>query len=354
VGKTLLIIRLDDIGDYLLFRNQLPMYKKSERWRKYSITLLGNSSWKEIFTRFDADCVDDIIWVNKGEYLSSAPYRSRIWAQLRGRGFETVIAPSRTRPLLLDDLCRLAAAPLLAIGSTNTYIHPSWNQLSDGLYQHLFTRSDVNSHEFHFNGQFSAWVCGGRFDGSRPSIDCGADESSGSVSSDIICFIGSNTRSRRWPARRWIEFINLYRRRYSGKVILAGSSRAELELAVAILAKTDAESIVGKVSILDLVRRVGEARAVLSNDTMAAHLSVSMGRPTVIIANGVNYQRFTDYAEAGIEGVATLYPEVFLRKRRRTAELSYNYPDALTADIASISAAEVLAKLEETLSRAGY
>jgi len=27
-GKKLLVIRLDDIGDYLLFRNQLGMYKK--------------------------------------------------------------------------------------------------------------------------------------------------------------------------------------------------------------------------------------------------------------------------------------------------------------------------------------
>ena len=44
--KTLLLIRLDDIGDYLLFRNQLRMYKRSPRWQKHVVTLLGNVSWE--------------------------------------------------------------------------------------------------------------------------------------------------------------------------------------------------------------------------------------------------------------------------------------------------------------------
>ena len=35
--KNLLIIRLDDIGDYLLFRNNLKAYKKSALWNGYEI-----------------------------------------------------------------------------------------------------------------------------------------------------------------------------------------------------------------------------------------------------------------------------------------------------------------------------
>jgi ADP-heptose:LPS heptosyltransferase len=92
---------------------------------------------------------------------------------------------------------------------------------------------------------------------------------------------------------------------------------------------------------------------VLSNDTMAVHLAVSCGRPTVIIANGVNYQRFTDYAGAGIAGVATVYPRVFLQRRARAPGLLYHYADALTSDIASIGAADVLQALERLLNPAG-
>lgn len=348
-GKRLLIIRLDDIGDYLLFRNHLSMYKDSARWGTHAITLLGNLAWKEIFTACDHRAVDDTIWVDKGAYLSSAAYRFQIWAMLRERGFETVIAPSRTRPLLLDDLCRLAAAPVHGIASANSYVHADWNRLSDALYQELFVPGDARAHEFHFNRRFAAWSCGIRFGGIRPLLEL-PDASGAAAGPDIICFVGANTRSRRWPAKRWVEFIKAYRSRHDGRVILAGGSRAEQQIAARIQAQTGADNIVGTVSLLELAHRLSSARAVLSNDTMAVHLSVSLGRPTLIIANGVNYQRFTDYDTAGIEGVATLYPRVFDRKRRRRPDRFHHYTDALTSDIASIGAAEVLDRLEALLA----
>jgi hypothetical protein len=82
---------------------------------------------------------------------------------------------------------------------------------------------------------------------------------------------------------------------------------------------------------------------------MAAHLSASVNRPTVIIANGVNYTRFTEYTMAGVDNVVTVYPDVFNRKRKNTGWVSYNYPDAVSADIASIKASVVFDKLQTVL-----
>jgi ADP-heptose:LPS heptosyltransferase len=345
--KKLLIIRLDDIGDYLLFRNQLGMYKQSSRWRDHSITLLGNAVWKDLFAMLDRETVDETIWVNKHEYLESAAYRLGLWTRLREKGFEIVIAPSRTRPLQIDDLCTLAAAPLYAIGSVNTYVHASWNSESDCLYNELFRPRNSMTHEFKFNAEFTAWVCGISYEGHRPLIDYSFRTAP--ADSYIICFIGANTRSKRWPIRRWIEFIDAYRKLHSGKVVLAGAGTAELQMARAIQNRTDAQSIVGKVSLPELLHWVNGAKAVLTNDTMAAHLSASCNRPTVIIANGVNYFRFTEYGSAGIENVGTLYPDVFTHRRRRVGDGPYPYEAAVSADIASIRAASVIRKLEEKL-----
>lgn len=345
--KTLLIIRLDDIGDYLLFRNHLRMYRRSVRWRDHFITLLGNESWRELLTALDAEAVDDTIWVEKNEYLGCAAYRLKLWKRLRDRGFETVIAPSRTRPLLFDDLCMLAAAPRRNIASANTYVHARWNRVSDPLYQEIFRPSDPMIHEFHFNAEFAAWACGTRYEGRRPQIE--PRFHAPHPGSYIICFVGANTRSKRWPTRRWIDFIRLYRHYYSSRIILAGRSADEMRMALAIQARTGAESIAGKVSLPELLRWVAGAQAVLTNDTMAAHLAASSNRPTVIIANGVNYTRFTEYEKAGIENVATAYPAVFSRRRAQVGELSYAYTDAISSDIASITAQAVLEKLEHIL-----
>ena len=345
--KKLLIIRVDDIGDYLLFRNQLPMYKRSPRWKDHVITLLGNSSWKAIFSEFDASGVDDTVWVDKKEYLASAAYRLDLWDLLRRRGFGTVIAPSRTRPMLLDDLCMLAAAPLRTLGSANTHVHSRWNRISDSLYQQLFEPSQAAIHEFDFNVEFNAWASERRYEGRRPEFDSWFEPPH--TDSYVLCFVGANTRSRRWPVKRWIEFIRLYRRHYSGRVILAGHAPVEVEMARIIGERTGAESIAGTTSILGFLGWVAGARAVLTNDTMAAHMSASFNRPTVIIANGVNYTRFTEYANAGIGNVVTVYPDVFNRIRKRTGIVSYNYADAVSADIASIKASTVFDKLQTVL-----
>ena len=345
--NKLLIIRMDDIGDYLLFRNQLRMYKRSPRWKNHVITLLGNTSWQPLFSEFDAAGVDDTVWVDKNEYLSSASYRLNLWEELRRRGYGTVIAPSRTRPLLLDDLCMLAAAPLRNLGSANTHIHLDWNQASDSLYQQLFRPDETAIHEFEFNGQFTAWASDGRYEGRRPELHCWfVPPQKGPY---VLCFVGASTRSRRWPVKRWIEFIELYRRHYSSRVILAGHTPVEIEMARAIGQRTGAESIAGTASILGFLRWVAGAQAVLTNDTMAVHLSASVDRPTVIIANGVNYTRFTEYASAGIDNVVTVYPDVFNQIRKGTGWVSYNYPDAVSADIASIKAQTVFDKLQTVL-----
>jgi ADP-heptose:LPS heptosyltransferase len=345
--NKLLIIRMDDIGDYLLFRNQLRMYKRSPRWKDHVITLLGNTSWQPIFSEFDAGGVDDTVWVDKNEYLSSASYRLNLWEVLRRRGFGTVIAPSRTRPLLLDDLCMLAAAPLRNLGSANTHIHSDWNQVSDSLYRQLFRPDETAIHEFEFNGQFTAWASDRRYEGRRPALD----SSFVPPHQDpyVLCFVGASTRSRRWPVKRWIEFIELYRRHYSSRVILAGHTPVEIEMARAIGQRTGAESIAGTASISGFLRWVAGAQAVLTNDTMTVHLSASVNRPTVIIANGVNYTRFTEYVSAGIDNVVTVYPDVFNRIRKRTGRVSYHYPDAVSADIASIKAQAVFDNLQTVL-----
>lgn len=346
-ARRLLVIRLDDIGDYLLFRNHLAAYKKSPRWKEHSITLLGNASWRELFTTLDSELVDETIWVEKNRYLEAEAYRWEIWTRLRERGIMTVIAPSRTRPLLLDDLCMLAAAAAHRIGCVNTYRHCEWNRVSDSLYEELFSPTDAMLHEFPFNAQFAAWVCGTQCERGRPVIDF--EPPPDSVDPYILCFVGANTRSKRWPAQRWIEFIDLYRRHHSGRILLAGAGKADCKMAHTIARRTGAQSIAGTVSLAQLLPRVAGARAVISNDTMGAHLGASFDRPTVIIANGVNYWRFTEYRSAGIERVETVYPEVFKRIRPHFGERAYDYTDAVSADIASIKASTVFETLNQTL-----
>jgi ADP-heptose:LPS heptosyltransferase len=352
VSNTLLLIRLDDIGDYLLFRNQLGCYKRSPRWQNHRVVLLGNDTWRSLFELLDTGTVDDIIWVDKQRLLYSAAYRAQMWRLLRREGFETVIGASRTRPLLLDDLCMLAAAPRHSIGTSNTTVHESWNRLSDSLYTSLLKPSRPLVHESQFNAEFTAWACGLPPSPSHPRIDCPVSlpPIKGPY---LMCFVGASTRSKRWPLNRWIEFIDIYRQRFHGRIVLAGNTHAELEMSRKIKKRRSVDSIAGAVSLPDLIPWLAGAVAIVTNDTMAAHMGVSLGRPTVIIANGVNYIRFSEYRGTGIAHVATVYPDVLTRHRQRRGDGFYAYHDAVSADIASISATAVIEELSSLLLKVG-
>ncbi len=51
--NTLLLIKLDSIGDYILFRNFLSFIRKNHKFSNHRITLIGNIIWKDLSETFD-------------------------------------------------------------------------------------------------------------------------------------------------------------------------------------------------------------------------------------------------------------------------------------------------------------
>ncbi len=341
-SKRLLIIRLDDIGDYLLFRNTLSEYKR--KWPGYEITLLGFSLWKELFEFADSQFVDKTIWINKHEALRDETTLRQLWQKLRNEGFEIVVCPSRVRPLLLDDLFMLAAAPQESIATNNDFSHRQWNEVSDKLYSKLFIYKEL-SHEFSYNQAFAQWLFPGYTPMLRPAFP--APQLPGPCAEPyVVCFIGASFKSRRWPPERWIEFINTCKATAGYKVVIAGGKN-DLPVAEKIIASTNVESITGKVSLVEMVNWLAHSQATVSNDTMAAHLSVALGKPTVIIASGDNFYKFSEYK---MQSTTTLYPEVFYKKWKKGGFKPFRNYVAVTKDISTIAPASVFEHLDEMIN----
>ena len=342
--NTLAIIRLDDIGDYLLFRNFLASYRSSKRFSNYKITLIGNSAWKPIFEQFDANYIDATVWVDKHQYYSDDAYRSSLCEQLRTYGFETVICPARTRSLLLDDVLALATGAPTLIANSNTFRFPEWNKISDALYSNIH-QDDFSTHEFVFNRSFTNWVTGENDQISRPSLPRPVDFLE--TKNSIICFIGATAKSRRWSAEKWIELIRQLMQLGYQPTIAGG--KQEVEMATKIAAATDAVSIAGKTTLTETFEWIATSAAVISGDTMAAHVGVSYNKPTVIISNGVNAARFVAYKEnAQIEQVAAIYAQPY-RSYINRGKNSFLYFDGVSSDMDSIKTTEVITELQRLL-----
>lgn len=340
-NKKLLIIRLDDIGDYLLFRNFLIYYKKSSRWKGYEITLLGNATWKELFDVLDHGTTDRAIWVNKQEYLKNKVYRHSIWQKIRKEGFEAVVCPSRTRPILLDDICMLATGAMKSFAASNL-TDAVYVPVSNDLYQNIYIDDSGLLHEFAFNRAFTSWCCETDVNISKPEIKAARVEKV-NHRQNIICFIGASSGSKRWPAKRWIECIQLIIKQYPYKIFIAGGWN-DLEIANIICSETTAVNFVGKTSLKEMIDITTNAVAVITNDTMAAHLAVSCNTAVVIISNGNNWYRFMDYSSIGVTNARVVYPVIFQKKLKQGLPSLTNYT-AVTADIATIKCEKVVEQL---------
>ncbi len=344
----LLIIRLDDIGDYILFRNFLKSYKNSERWKKYSITLLGNLTWKELFDLHDIGTVDATIWVDKKQYFDDESYRSKIWNELRNQNFETVICPSRTRQLLLDDICTLVTGTKHAIGSVNTTFHTSWNEPSDKIYTELFKISNEGIHEFYFNKQFTEWCCKTLLDETTLQIK----HKPSSKEKYIVCFIGVSTKSRQWPLQNWTKFIKAVLKNYNYKILISGAKN-DITMANKIAVETGAFDIAGKTTLSELTDVIGNAELVVTNDTLAVHLAAACNTKTIILSNGNNFYRFTEYQKAEFKNVCTLYSKPFL-KALQTRDFAYLKKNVnATKDMFTIKSGTVL-KLMDKMIKVNY
>ena len=103
VPRSLLIVQIEGIGDYILFRNFLEALKTSERYKGYSITFCGNESCKDIALAFDSQTVSNFIWIKNNSFKRHLFYRFASLAKIRKKGFEVVINPVYSRDSILED-----------------------------------------------------------------------------------------------------------------------------------------------------------------------------------------------------------------------------------------------------------
>ncbi|MCS7232152.1 MAG: hypothetical protein RMJ67_08460, partial [Elusimicrobiota bacterium] len=154
--NTLLLVRLDEIGDYVLFRNFIEMLKRSEKYKNYSVTLVGNMAWKDLSEKLDGKFIDKFIWIDKKKFAKNLLYRYKKLKEIRSNGYEVVIAPVYSRDFFYNDsIVRIVNAKEKIGNSGNLANMKKWQKiLGDKYYTKLIPSRDEVMFEFYRNREF--------------------------------------------------------------------------------------------------------------------------------------------------------------------------------------------------------
>jgi ADP-heptose:LPS heptosyltransferase len=341
-AKTLLILRLDAIGDYILFRNFLEVLAKSKKYQGYNITLCGNKIWQDLAQEWDFEFVDSFIWLDRKKFYHDAYYRFEFQKQIRAKGFEVVLNPVFSRLILFGDaLVKVSGAKkrIGNFGNTDNLI-PKEKKIADKYYSKLIQPSPKILFEFDRNKEFFENLLEEKINLKSPQIV----QVKKNKKSSLIVFAGASEAYKRWHWKKFATLALQIAQKYDLEVILVGS-KTEIEITDSIVVflkthnSTSSTSIkftnlTAQTSLLELSQIIADSELLLTNETVAVHLAVATQTKAICLANGRHFGRFSPYPKKYDVKVSYIFPPEIEKVRfdeEKTA-LKYCNSSGLTID----------------------
>lgn len=347
----LLLVKTDEIGDYMLARNLLPYFKKSGRYKGYKITLVGNSIFRQVFEAYDKDAADEVIWIKKKEFRRNPLYRFRILKQVRKQGATVAVNLVYSRRFRMDDgLVAVSGAPV-RIGMVNDEPVPSAERwlTPSSIYTQLLDSGDEMLFDAYRNARFAGQLLQVSIAPVSTAVTVrDAADHFGLPAAYFVVFPGSGIKSKKWPPEHFAAVAAYLVQTYGWTPVLCGSAADKEDALQFIQAFGDGVvDLTGKTSLPQFLSVLKEAHCLVSVDTGSVHLAAAVQCPVFALFSGLHYGRFAPYPKEIAPHFYAVYPdevEACIREGKQW--------DPATVPIDSvnkISAARLIAAIKEHL-----
>jgi len=298
--RGLLVVRMDGIGDMMLFRQSLDHYADAFGVDKADITVLGCDSWKPISANLFAGY--RVITIDEHAYARKLMYRFRVNLMVRR------LAPAITacdsylrRAMMADSLVWASAAPRTVVSMP--YVNePTRSEFTFYLSQvdEIIDTGPYPTHEVLRHFRFVSTVAGKTIAPEPPRIDW--PDRVPAIAADgpyAVINPGSNEPGRRWPFASYVAIAEKLLA-MGWRVVFVGTrgERWDAALLDEIARRPGVSDMTGRTTLSELMDMMNHAGLVISNDTGPAHLSISLGAPTLVIVGGGHFTSFVPYPKS--------------------------------------------------------
>lgn len=316
--KKALIIRVDEIGDYILWRKFIAPILNSKKLENHEVHFVGNKSWKSLFELEFKGVFHKIIWLDKNKFKKNMLYRFSFLKKIAKKNYSIVINPTYSRAKRVDDSIVKAAGTSSNYGfvRNNENYLPYEQNFDKRLYQHLFEIKNKFSFEFNKNKDFTEWFCEKSLNEASINFDhtlLPSPEIKKNTNNYFIVFPGSRSSARIWSTENFIEVSNYLYAKYQLTAIVCGGN-GDIAYANNFINNYTHPFIdlTGKTSLPELLAIIKNATCLLSVDTGSIHLAASVGCLALGVFNGSQYGRFSPYPTHISSHIISFYPKEVL------------------------------------------
>ena len=308
--NTLLILRLDSIGDYVLFRNFIQILKTSEKYKDYRITLCGNLWWKDLAENLDGKYIDEFIWVDYFQMNNNPKYRFKIHKKIYFKKFEVLIHPSFSRDMLSDEIViNSGAKAKIGYNGDLTNLSQSQKNTNDLSYTHLIPSLSKYKFEFYRNRDFFEQLLSQKITLLKPKISYPK-----AIENKIVICPGAKDAFRRWSPKKFAQLCDMLKTEFpSDEFIICGSKQDSI-FATEIMHNSEIHfyDSTGKLNLIELIQIIAQAKLVITNDSSPFHIAVALDKKVICLSNGNNYGRFSPYPNQMYTNSSVIYPSEIL------------------------------------------
>lgn len=302
-ATRILVIRMDGIGDFVLWLGAARALRQLYPREQYRITLIANAPWARLA---EQQAEFDEVWsVDRSAYFRSPIFRWRLWRRIVSAGFNVVLNPTYSREFYVGDVFAWVSGAMEKVGwdgdSSNMYC---WQRrISDRWYTRLVKGSNGPIMEIQRNAEFMRAL-------GLPSFRSGLAEirvvrarvaALRAIGEYFVVFPGAAWAEKCWPSERWVEIMRRLCALTGWTAVICGGEADKVQ-ASGLVDEPGCINLVGKTTLVELVDVIGGSCLLLTNDTSAVHLAAAQRVPAVCVVGGGHFGRFLPYVVEDANG----------------------------------------------------
>lgn len=296
-GNRALFIRLDAIGDFVLWLDAARALVSRYHAQGYSVVLLGNKAWASWAREMG---VADEVWeIDVLRFNKKLPYRWQWLSKIRKAGFKIAIQPTFSRTFLEGDSLVRASGAHERIGSVGdesniTQCFKSW---SNRWYTRLIAAESMQLMELKRNAEFMRGLGFADFRARLPAIPQAPGKRTNWLPRQPYAVLVPTAGwiGRVWPIDRLIDIAHRLAAYGLHLVVVGGPADRERSSGLMEAMSGGAVDLVGKTSLGELAEVLRGATVVISNETSSVHIGAAVGVPVVCVLGGGHFGRFAPY-----------------------------------------------------------